>query len=152
MAEVRVDTIVRGGRVVTSSQAVDASIAIKGEKIVALGPEELLPQADRYIDAEGKFVLPGLIDSHVHMDGHDDYALGSLAAAHAGLTTLIPFANYELDRDETLVEAARRIREEVEATALVGLRLPLHPAEPPRHTEVAAASHGHGIQVVQDGS
>ena len=119
MAEVRVDTIVRGGRVVTSSQAVDASIAIKGEKIVALGPEELLPQADRYIDAEGKFVLPGLIDSHVHMDGHDDYALGSLAAAHAGLTTLIPFANYELDRDETLVEAARRIREEVEATALV---------------------------------
>ena len=119
MAETRVDTIVRGGRVVTSSQAVDASIAIKGEKIVALGPEELLPQADRYIDAEGKFVLPGLIDSHVHMDGHDDYALGSLAAAHAGLTTLIPFANYELDRDETLVEAARRIREEVEATALV---------------------------------
>ena len=119
MAEARVDTIVRGGRVVTSSQAVDASVAIKGEKIVALGPEELLPQADRYIDAEGKFVLPGLIDSHVHMDGHDDYALGSLAAAHAGLTTLIPFANYELDRDETLVEAARRIREEVEATALV---------------------------------
>ena len=119
MAEARVDTIVRGGRVVTSSQAVDASVAIKGEKIVALGPEELLPQADRYIDADGKFVLPGLIDSHVHMDGHDDYALGSLAAAHAGLTTLIPFANYELDRDETLVEAARRIREEVEATALV---------------------------------
>ena len=119
MAEPRVDTIVRGGRVVTSSQVVDAAVAIKGEKIAALGPEELLPPADRYIDAEGKFVLPGLIDAHVHLDGHDDYALGALAAAHAGLTTLIPFGNYELDGDETLVQAARRIREEVEASALV---------------------------------
>ena len=82
MAEERVDTIVRGGRVVTSTQLLDAAVAIKGEKIAAVGPEHLLPQADRYIDAEGKFVLPGLIDSHVHLDGHDDYAMGALAAAH----------------------------------------------------------------------
>ena len=119
MPEPRVDTIVRGGKIVTSSQVLDASVAIKGEKIVALGPEELLPSADRYIDAAGKFVLPGLIDAHVHLDGHDDYALGALAAAHAGLTTLIPFGNYNLEGDETLVQAAQRIREEVEASALV---------------------------------
>ncbi len=119
MAEPRVDTIVRGGKVVTSSQVLDAAVAIKGDKIAAVAPEELLPQADRYIDAEGKFVLPGLIDSHVHMDGHDDYALGALAAAHAGLTTLVPFGNYNLEGDETLVAAAQRIREEVEASALV---------------------------------
>jgi len=119
MAEPRVDTIVRGGKVVTSSQVLDAAVAIKGEKIAAVAPEELLPPADRYIDAEGKFVLPGLIDSHVHMDGHDDYALGALAAAHAGLTTLVPFGNYNLEGDETLVAAAQRIREEVEASALV---------------------------------
>ena len=119
MPEPRVDTIVRGGKIVTSSQVLDASVAIKGEKIVALGPEELLPPADRYIDAAGKFVLPGLIDAHVHLDGHDDYALGALAAAHAGLTTLIPFGNYNLEGDETLVQAAQRIREEVEASALV---------------------------------
>ena len=119
MPEPRVDTIVRGGKIVTSSQVLDASVAIKGEKIVALGPEELLPPADHYIDAAGKFVLPGLIDAHVHLDGHDDYALGALAAAHAGLTTLIPFGNYNLEGDETLVQAAQRIREEVEASALV---------------------------------
>ena len=76
MPEVRVDTIVRGGQIVTSSQVYDAAIAIAGEKIVALGPEELLPPADSYIDAGGKFVLPGLIDCHVHLDGHDSYALG----------------------------------------------------------------------------
>ncbi len=119
MSEARVDTIVRGGQVVTSSQVYDAAIAISGEKIVALGPEELLPPADKYIDAEGKLVLPGLIDCHVHLDGHDDYALGARAAAYAGLTTLIPFGTYSLEHDETLLAAAHRVREEIEASAVV---------------------------------
>ena len=123
MAETRVDTIIRGGQVVTSSQVFDSAIAIAGEKIVALGPEELLPTADTYIDAEGKFVLPGLIDAHVHLDGHDDYALGALAAARAGLTTLIPFGTYNLEGDETLPQAIHRIQEEVNSTALVDFAL-----------------------------
>jgi dihydropyrimidinase len=119
MPDTKVDTIVRGGQVVTSSQVYSAAIAISGEKIVALGPEELLPPADNYIDAEGKLILPGLIDSHVHLDGHDTYALGSRAAAYAGLTTLVPFGNYNLEQEETLPAAIHRIREEVEASALV---------------------------------
>ena len=119
MAQARVDTIVRGGQVVTSSQVLDVAVAIQGDKIVAVAPEHLLPPADRVIDAEGKFVLPGLIDAHVHLDGHDDYALGARAAAHAGMTTLIPFANYTLDGDETLVQAGNRIREEINASAVV---------------------------------
>ena len=118
-SQARVDTIVRGGQVVTSSQVLDAAVAIQGDKIVAVAPEHLLPPADRVIDAEGKFVLPGLIDAHVHLDGHDDYALGARAAAHAGMTTLIPFANYTLDGDETLVQAGNRIREEINASAVV---------------------------------
>ena len=123
MAEVRVDTIVRGGQVVTSSQVVDAAVAIKGEKIVALAPEHLLPPADHYIDAEGKYILPGLIDSHVHLDGHDNYALGGRAAAYAGLTTLIPFGTYDLEGDETLPQAIHRIREVIEQGALVDFGL-----------------------------
>jgi dihydropyrimidinase len=119
MPDARVDTIVRGGQVVTSSQVYDAAIAISGEKIVALGPESLLPRADRYIDAEGKLVLPGLIDCHVHLDRIDDYALGSRAAAYAGLTTLIPFGNYDVEADEPLPAAIHRTREEVNASALV---------------------------------
>ena len=113
-----VDTIVVGGQVVTSSQVYEASVAIDGEKIVAIGPENLLPPADNYIDASGMFVLPGLIDCHVHLDGHDNYALGSLAAAYAGLTTLVPFGTYNLEGDETLPEAVNRSREEVERTAV----------------------------------
>ena len=119
MADVRVDTIIRGGHVVTSSQVYESSIAISGEKIAAIGPEELLPPADKYIDAAGKFVLPGLIDSHVHLDGHDNYELGSLAAARAGLTTLIPFGSYNLEGDETLPEAINRSKEQFANNALV---------------------------------
>jgi dihydropyrimidinase len=107
-----------GGQIVTSSHVYDASIAISGEKIVAIGPEAFLPPADNYIDASGMYVLPGLIDCHVHLTGHDNYALGSLAAAHAGLTTLVPFGTYNLEGDETLPQAIHRTREEIERTAL----------------------------------
>ena len=47
MTSLRVDTIVRGGKVVTASDIVETAVAIKGDKIAALGPEELLPPADR---------------------------------------------------------------------------------------------------------
>ena len=119
MADSRVDTIIRGGQVVTSSQVYESAIAISGEKIAAIGPEHLLPPADNYIDAEGKFVLPGLIDAHVHLDGHDNYELGALAAARAGLTTLIPFGTYTLEGDETLPQAINRTKEQIDNTALV---------------------------------
>ena len=119
MADARVDTIIRGGQVVTSSQVYESAIAISGEKIAAIGPEHLLPPADNYIDAEGKFVLPGLIDAHVHLDGHDNYELGALAAARAGLTTLIPFGTYTLEGDETLPQAINRTKEQIDNAALV---------------------------------
>ena len=123
MADNHVDTIVRGGQVVSSSEVYSAAIAISGEKIVALGPEELLPPADNYIDAEGKLVLPGLIDSHVHLDGYDNYALGAEAAAYSGLTTLIPFGNYDIEKEDSLTTAVQRIKEEIDASALVDFGL-----------------------------
>jgi len=119
MPDTRVDTIVRGGQIVTSSLIYDASVAIAEGKIVAIGPEEFLPPADSYIDAEGKYVLPGLIDCHVHLDRCDSYQLGSIAAAHAGLTTLIPFGTYDMESEETLPSAINRHREEVESSAVL---------------------------------
>jgi dihydroorotase-like cyclic amidohydrolase len=59
----------------------------------------------------------------LHLDGHDDYALGSLAAAHAGLTTLVPFGTYRLEGDETLPSAVQRTREQIEQTALTDFAL-----------------------------
>jgi len=63
----QVDLVVRGGKVVTATEVLDASVAIRGERIVAIGHDEALPPAAREIDASGKYVLPGLIDCHVHI-------------------------------------------------------------------------------------
>jgi dihydropyrimidinase len=113
-----VDTIVRGGQVVTGSDVVETSVAIAGDTIVALGPEALLPGADRVIDAHGKYVLPGLIDCHLHVGPeYDDWTTAPRAAARTGLTTLLPFVIY--DEGETLPRAFARLREEAEARSVL---------------------------------
>ena len=113
-----VDTIVTGGRVVTSTDVVEAAVAIEGGKIVAIGPASVLPPADRTIDAGGKYVLPGLIDCHLHVGPeYDDWKTAPMAAARTGLTTLLPFVIY--DEGETLAKAAGRLREEAEALSVL---------------------------------
>ncbi|MBI2171110.1 MAG: amidohydrolase family protein [Chloroflexi bacterium] len=121
----RVDTIIHGGTVVTATSAFLASVAIKGERIAAVGPRELMPPADRSIDATGKFLLPGLIDCHVHLRpaGGDDWSVGPRAAAHAGLTTIIPFQGYNRDTQETLPQAIARLKAEAERTSVVDFGL-----------------------------
>jgi dihydropyrimidinase len=114
----RVDTIVHGGRVVTATDVWDGAVAIRGEKIVGLGPADVLPPADRYLDASGKYVLPGAIDCHIHLGPeYDDWRGGPIAAAHAGLTTLIGFALY--DPGETLPQAIERLSHETERESVL---------------------------------
>jgi dihydropyrimidinase len=113
-----VDTIVRGGQVVTASDVVETAVAITGDTIVAIGPEALLPGADRVIDAHGKYVLPGLIDCHLHVGPeYDDWTTAPRAAARTGLTTLLPFV--VCDEGETLPRAFARLREEAEARSVL---------------------------------
>jgi dihydropyrimidinase len=113
-----VDLIVRGGRVVTATDVLDVAVAVKSGTIVALGPEELLPPADRVIDAAGKIVFPGLIDCHLHVGPeYDDWRTSALAAARTGLTTLVPFVTCE--PGETLPKAIHRLREEAEASSVL---------------------------------
>jgi dihydropyrimidinase len=114
----RVDTVVRGGRVVTASETFEGSLAIDGGRIVALGPAELLPPGQHEIDATGKYVFPGAIDCHVHLGPeYDDWRGGPVAAAHAGLTTLVAFAVYA--DGETLPQAIHRLREEIEPQSVL---------------------------------
>ena len=117
----RVDTVVHGGLVATSTDAYEASVAIQGERIAAVGPRELMPEAETYIDAGGKLVLPGAIDAHVHLrpSPGDDWTVGPVAAAHAGLTTIIPFAEYDNAGKETLPRAIARITEEAAGSSVV---------------------------------
>jgi dihydropyrimidinase len=120
MTRPRVDTIVRGGQVVTATAVADAAIAIQDGTIVAVGTESLLPPAERVIDATGKFVLPGLIDCHLHVGPeYDDWKIASTAAARTGLTTLLPFVTYDDAAGETLPQAVGRLREEATAHSVL---------------------------------
>ncbi|WGF86500.1 dihydropyrimidinase [Marinivivus vitaminiproducens] len=92
------DLVVRGGTVVTERGQARLDIGIRDGRIVAL--EDTLPAAEREIDAAGRLVLPGGIDSHCHIEqlsgmgvmNADDFASGSVSAAFGGTTTTISFA------------------------------------------------------------
>jgi dihydropyrimidinase len=93
----KLDTIIRGGRVATASDTVCCDVGIRGGTIVALGED--LGTADEVIDARGRLVLPGGIDSHVHLSQPsgpgivmaDDFESGTRAAAFGGNTLVMPF-------------------------------------------------------------
>src|SRR5882762_5064770 len=93
------DTIITNGRVVTASDTYASDVAIGKGKIVAIGQSLAPENASRIIDAAGKYVLPGGIDVHTHLDmpfggttSSDDFETGTRAAAFGGTTTLIDFA------------------------------------------------------------
>ncbi|HIK98687.1 MAG TPA: hypothetical protein EYG13_03955, partial [Dehalococcoidia bacterium] len=106
MAEQRVDTVVSGGTVVTATSEVEASIAIKDGRVVAMGSPDSIPEADRVIDASGRYVLPGPIDGHAHFRGWEDFELAGKMAAKSGLTTIIPFGEPNHSEHEGLPAAA----------------------------------------------
>src|SRR5437868_11609081 len=92
------DTIIRGGTVATASDTFACDVGIKDGKIVALGAD--LGNAAEIVDASGKLVLPGGIDSHVHLAQPsgagivmaDDFETGTRSAAFGGNTMVLPFA------------------------------------------------------------
>ena len=91
MAE-RYDLLIRGGLVVSGSKIRKADVGIKGEKITSVEPRLPQKEAGRVIEASGKYIMPGVIDVHVHPVYEDDMGGLSFTAAHGGTTTLIHFA------------------------------------------------------------
>ena len=86
-----VDTVVKNGRIVSPGGIFARGIAIHNGKIVAITDDEHLPEAARMIDAGGNYVLPGIVDIHVHIGLYhpfEDEIKDTVAAAFAGSTTL----------------------------------------------------------------
>jgi dihydropyrimidinase len=90
--------LIKNGTIVTASDQYVGDVFIEGEKITTIGTALAMP-ADRVIDATGKYVLPGGIDVHTHMDmpfggttSADDFESGTIAAAFGGTTTIVDFA------------------------------------------------------------
>jgi dihydropyrimidinase len=93
------DALIRNGNVVTATDTYAADVAIVDGKIHALGKNLPVENATRVLDAAGKYVMPGGIDVHTHLDmpfggttSADDFETGTRAAAFGGTTTLIDFA------------------------------------------------------------
>jgi dihydropyrimidinase len=92
--KMRVDAVVKNGKVVSPAGISQAGIAIKDGKFVAIASNENLPEAERTINAKGNYVLPGIIDTHCHVGWPDwpvplAYKKDTEAAAFGGVTTVI---------------------------------------------------------------
>lgn len=96
-----VDLVIRNGLVVTPAGTLHGGVAVDGETIVAVGAETTLPPGRRLIDARGQYVIPGLIDAHVHMGSEEDTStedglrdnmpVETDGALHGGVTTFAHF-------------------------------------------------------------
>ena len=93
------DTIIANGLVATATDTYTADVAIENGKIAAIGQSLPKESARQTIDAAGKYILPGGIDVHTHLDmpfggttSADDFETGTRAAVFGGTTTLIDFA------------------------------------------------------------
>ena len=91
-------TLIKNGRIVTAEQDYTADIHIDGEKITTIGTDLNIPGAS-VIDANGKYVIPGGIDVHTHLDmpfggtmSSDDFETGTRAAAFGGTTCVVDFS------------------------------------------------------------
>jgi dihydropyrimidinase len=98
MSNTDFDLTIRGGRISTATETFSADIGVRDGVIAAIAPG--LPAGKRDIDATGRWVLPGGIDSHVHVEQlsgmgvmcADDFHSATVSAAFGGTTTIIPFA------------------------------------------------------------
>ncbi|MFW9926659.1 MAG: allantoinase AllB [Candidatus Thorarchaeota archaeon] len=105
-----VDLVVKNARLLLESGINRGGIGVVDGKIVLIASDNHLPDAATVIDAEGKILMPGLIDAHAHIHDpfmleHEDFTTGSQAAAAGGVTTIIdmPLTN-QVDSIEKVEE------------------------------------------------
>ncbi|MFE0027601.1 dihydroorotase family protein [Amycolatopsis sp. NPDC059021] len=119
------DLVVRGGRVTGPDGVRTADIAVTGGKIADVLPAGSTVSGAEEIDAAGRYVLPGLIDSHVHfrtpgLTHKEDWAHASRAAVSGGVTTVFDMPN---TRPATFTPADARAKDaEIHGTSLVDYR------------------------------
>ncbi len=119
-------TLITNGHVVTATDDYMGDILIDDEQVAALGgPGSFATvQCDAVIDAQGKYVFPGAIDVHTHMElplpttvASDDFETGTIAAACGGTTTILDFANQQ--RGHTLAEALQSWHRKADGNAVI---------------------------------
>lgn len=120
------DLVLKNGQLLWEDSLIQADLAIKGEKIAAIGKDL---QGCREIDVTGRWVLPGAVDAHTHFSlpfagavSADDFYSGSIAGAAGGVTSFIDFTAQK--GDEGVIDSLKR--RQAEAAPLVGIDYSLH--------------------------
>jgi dihydropyrimidinase len=121
--------LIKDGTVVFGGVRRQADVLVEGDRIVKVEPS-IRADVSKTINAEGKYVLPGAIDVHTHMQlpvsgtvSADDFFTGTRAAAFGGVTTIIDFATQS--KGESLKETAARRRSEAEEKVCIDYGLHL---------------------------
>src|SRR5216110_928855 len=117
------DLVIRNGTVATAADTTRCDVGVKGGLVVAL-VRNLAP-GDHEIDASGRLVLPGAIDSHCHIEQRssagvmcaDDFYSATVSAAFGGTTTVIPFAAQH--RGQSLREVVEEYHEAAGPKAVI---------------------------------
>jgi dihydropyrimidinase len=128
------EILVRHGLIVTESGRIQADLRIRGDEIAEIGRNLSAARDARTIDASGKLVLPGGIDTHVHLTpvrppdsrpGLDDFESASRAALAGGITTIGAFIGQDpnVPAAQTLAEAAAAASRTTIADALLHLTI-----------------------------
>lgn len=132
------DLVIRGGMVVTPTGVVQADLAVSGDVIVALG--QALPAGRREMDARGRYVLPGGVDPHCHIEqlsgggimNADTFETATRSAAFGGTTSVISFAAQH--RGMNLVEVVQDYAALAARGAMIDHAFHLMVANPDRQT------------------
>jgi len=110
-------TLIKNGKLITAEKTFEADILIENETIAKIGKDLQHPNAD-IIDATGKFIMPGGVDPHVHLDlpmfgtvSSDDHYTGHKAAAFGGTTTVMDFIVLEDEGFEHSVDIWMKMAE-----------------------------------------
>lgn len=109
--------VIKGGKIVTSTDIYCADLVIENGKIVTIGRDISLEYGNE-IDATGRYIFPGAIDPHTHFDLEagstvtaDDFESGTKAAILGGTTTIVDFVNHV--RGESLRDALNKWNKKV---------------------------------------
>ena len=115
--------LIKNGHIVTAVDSYVADILVDDGKIRTIGID-LTADADKTIDATGKYVIPGGIDPHTHLDfpfggtvSSDDFSTGTIAAAAGGTTSIVDFVVQQ--KGQALAEALEIWHQKAESQAAI---------------------------------
>ncbi|NIS69426.1 MAG: amidohydrolase family protein [Proteobacteria bacterium] len=120
-----VNTVIRNCAIVNPHGIVHGGLAIDKGKIVAIAQDQDLPVAERTIDVKGNFVIPGIVDAHVHLEWPPGVELiqnirtETQASASSGVTTVI----HLLAPADDILKKAKEFVDVYEKNAFVDLAL-----------------------------